>query len=66
MIDPTKNYSPKQNIIISDCDHRIAMAFAIMGTKLGINLKIKDSEYIATSFPKFINVFNSIGGKLTE
>ena len=42
------------------------MAFVIMGTKLGIDLKIKDSEYIATSFPKFINVFNSIGGKLTE
>ncbi len=66
LIDPTKKISPKQNIIITDCDHRIAMAFVIMGTKLGIDLKIKDSEYIATSFPKFINVFNSIGGKLTE
>ena len=42
------------------------MAFAIMGTKLGINLSIKDSEYIKTSFPKFINVLNSLGGNLTE
>ena len=42
------------------------MAFAIMGTKLGVNLNIKDSEYIRTSFPQFINTLNSLGGKLTE
>ena len=66
LVDPTNNFSPKQKIIKTDCDHRIAMAFAIMGTKLGVNLSIKDSEYIKTSFPKFINELNSLGGKLTE
>ena len=65
-VDPTNKYIPKQKIIKTDCDHRIAMAFAIMGTKLGVNLSIKDSEYIKTSFPNFINVLNSLGGKLTE
>ena len=47
-------------------DHRIAMAFAIMGTKLGVNLTIKDSEYINTSFPGFSNKLNSVGGCLSE
>ena len=42
------------------------MAFAIMGTKLGVNLSIEDSEYIQTSFPEFINELNLLGGKLTE
>ena len=66
LIDPSNNFLPKQKIIKTDCDHRIAMAFAIMGTKLGVDLSIKDDEYIKTSFPKFINVLNSLGGRLTE
>jgi len=65
-IDPTKKFIAKSNIIKTNNDHRIAMAFAIMGTKLGINLKILDSEYIKTSFPGFINEINSLGGKLFE
>ena len=36
-------------------DHRIAMSFAVMGTKLGVELKINDSEFIKTSFPDFIS-----------
>ena len=42
------------------------MAFAIMGTMLGINLKILNSEYINTSFPGFSKEINSIGGKISE
>ena len=42
------------------------MAFAIMGTKLGIDLIIQDSKYINTSFPGFSNEINSIGGRLSE
>ncbi len=66
LIDPTNNFSPIKNNIKTDCDHRIAMAFAIMGTKLGLNLNINDSEYIKTSFPDFVSVLNSLGGNLTE
>ena len=66
LIDPTNNFTPKQKIIKTNSDHRIAMAFAIMGTKLEMNLNIKDSEYIQTSFPDFIDVINSLGGNLTE
>ncbi len=66
IINPKKNFSPLNNIIQTDKDHRIAMAFAVMGTKLGIDLKIKDSNFIKTSFPNFIHLMNSIGGNLIE
>ena len=62
-IYPSKNYEIKNNIIQTDFDHRIAMAFAIMGTKLG-PLKINDSDSIKTSFPNFKNEINNLGGKI--
>jgi len=65
-IDPTKKSDCKSNIIQTNSDHRIAMAFAIMGTKLGVNLKIQDSEYINSSFPGFNKEINSVGGRLSE
>ena len=66
LIDPTKKFSCKSNIIKTNTDHRIAMAFAVMGTKLGTNLKIQDSKYINTSFPEFCKKLNSVGGCLSE
>ena len=44
-------------------DHRIAMSFAVMGTKIG-PLVINDSDSIKTSFPNFVNEFNNIGGQI--
>ena len=64
-IYPSKNYDIKSNIIQTDFDHRIAMAFAIMGSKIG-PLEIKDSDSINTSFPNFKNEFNKLGGKFFE
>tara|TARA_B100000700_G_scaffold277176_1_gene324362 strand:- start:144 stop:1451 length:1308 start_codon:yes stop_codon:yes gene_type:complete len=65
-IDPIRNKIPNKNIIKTDSDHRIAMSFAIMGTKLGTSLKIEKHEYIKTSFPNFIEELNRVGGNLTE
>ncbi len=62
-INPSKNYVIKDNSIQTDFDHRIAMAFSIMGTKLG-PLIINDSESINTSFPNFKNELNKLGGKI--
>ena len=62
-IYPSKKYSVKNNIIRTDFDHRIAMAFCVMGTRLG-PLNIKDSESINTSFPGFIDELNKIGGNV--
>ena len=60
-INPSENYMIKNNTIKTDFDHRIAMAFAVMGTKLG-PLNISDSNSINTSFPTFFDEFNKIGG----
>ncbi len=62
-IYPSKKYEIKKNFIQTDFDHRIAMAFCIMGTKIG-PLEIKDSDSINTSFPNFKNELNRLGGKI--
>ncbi len=62
-IYPSKTYSVKNNTIRTDFDHRIAMAFVVMGTKLG-PLNIEDEESINTSFPSFKDELNKIGGRV--
>ena len=63
LIKPSKNYNLVDNKIRTDFDHRIAMAFTIMGSRIG-DLIIEDSESINTSFPNFINIFNNAGGNI--
>ena len=62
-IYPNNNFNIKNNKIQTDFDHRIAMAFAVMGSKIG-QVDIKDSDSIKTSFPSFMNEFNYIGGNI--
>ncbi len=64
IIYPSDKYHIKKNIIQTDFDHRIAMAFAVMGTKIG-PLSINDSESISTSFPNFKNEINRLGGNIS-
>tara|TARA_B100001250_G_scaffold169166_1_gene145716 strand:- start:461 stop:1759 length:1299 start_codon:yes stop_codon:yes gene_type:complete len=63
IIKPTETYIPKNNIIRTDFDHRIAMSFAVMGSRID-NLEIEDAESINTSFPNFIKKFNNAGGNI--
>ncbi len=63
-INPNKKYKVKNNKIQTDFDHRIAMAFAIMGTKIG-PLEISDSTSINTSFPTFVSELNRVGGLIS-
>ncbi|MFL2510592.1 MAG: 3-phosphoshikimate 1-carboxyvinyltransferase [Alphaproteobacteria bacterium] len=65
-IYPNKEYTIKDSNIITKFDHRIAMAFSVMGTRLNQNLKILESECINTSFPNFFKSFNGVGGQLIE
>jgi len=46
-------------IINSFGDHRIAMSFAVAGTR--VPMIIEDTECINTSFPNFIELFSQIG-----
>jgi 3-phosphoshikimate 1-carboxyvinyltransferase len=63
IIKPSEEYFPKNNNIRTDFDHRIAMSFAVMGSKVG-GLIIDDAESINTSFPNFIEKFNKSGGNI--
>ena len=62
-IDPTKNKQIINSAIRTDFDHRIAMSFAVLGSKIG-KLKINESDSINTSFPSFKEQFNRAGGNL--
>ena len=62
-INPTKNKQIINSEIKTDFDHRIAMSFAVLGSKIG-KLHINESDSISTSFPSFKEEFNKAGGNL--
>jgi 5-enolpyruvylshikimate-3-phosphate synthase len=55
--------APADMVIDSRGDHRIAMAFGILGTTLG-GITISEGECVAKTFPQFWEVLKSLGGKL--
>ena len=63
-INPSSDYIINNSIIRTDYDHRIAMAFSVMATRIG-KLEIKQSEAINTSFPNFKEEFNKVGGRIS-
>ncbi len=63
-INPDKNTEILDNEIRTDFDHRIAMSFAVLGSKIG-KLNINEADSINTSFPTFKNEFNKAGGNLS-
>ena len=54
---------PQAAVIDSKGDHRIAMAFSILGTIAG-GTTINGAECVAKTFPEFWDILKSIGGKL--
>ncbi len=63
VIYPLKN--PKENVILDPHnDHRLAMAFCVLGTKLG--LRVKDIECSHKSYPGFVKDFKALGVKLSN
>jgi 3-phosphoshikimate 1-carboxyvinyltransferase len=55
--------TPKGSVIDSRGDHRIAMAFSILGSVAGETV-INDAECVSKTFPQFWEVFKSIGGEV--
>lgn len=47
-------------------DHRIAMAFLVMGLASQNPVTVKGAETISTSFPGFARVMNALGAKIEE
>ena len=55
---------PGGSDIKSNYDHRVAMSALILGLGSKSQIRIDDVSPIATSFPNFIQEFNSIGGNI--
>lgn len=58
-----KGTQPVGTVIDSFGDHRIAMAFGILGSIVG-NTTIKGIECVAKTYPDFWQVFQKFGGKV--
>jgi 3-phosphoshikimate 1-carboxyvinyltransferase len=54
---------PTGSTIDSFGDHRIAMAFSILGSVVG-DTTINGAECVAKTYPEFWQVFNSLGGEV--
>jgi 3-phosphoshikimate 1-carboxyvinyltransferase len=49
--------------VATHMDHRIAMAFLILGLNAEAPVTIDDMTYVATSFPSFQTLMTSMGAK---
>tara|TARA_B100000959_G_C14942649_1_gene608510 strand:- start:468 stop:1817 length:1350 start_codon:yes stop_codon:yes gene_type:complete len=61
--NPNIKIKKKLNIF-SENDHRIAMSWAIFALANGGEVKIHNFETVNTSFPNFLSLIKSIGGKI--
>ncbi|MBI2836332.1 MAG: 3-phosphoshikimate 1-carboxyvinyltransferase [Chloroflexi bacterium] len=55
--------TPKAAVIASRSDHRIAMAFSMLGTISG-GMIIEQAECVSKTFPEFWDILRSIGGSI--
>ncbi|MDF1684103.1 MAG: 3-phosphoshikimate 1-carboxyvinyltransferase [Legionellaceae bacterium] len=53
-------------IVDSHADHRVAMAFLVAGAVARGGVCVLNAEAISTSFPKFVDYFNQIGGHVAS
>src|SRR5207248_794071 len=53
-------------LIATRLDHRIAMAFLVLGLAARAPLRIDDARPIATSFPDFVPLMNRLGAGLAD
>ena len=58
------NTTKKSILTKTKGDHRICMSSLILSLATGINTKIKNFETVNTSFPGFISLIKSLGGKV--
>ena len=58
------NIKNKSILVKTKNDHRICMSSAILGLVTGMKIKIKNFETVNTSFPSFMKLIRSLGGKI--
>jgi 3-phosphoshikimate 1-carboxyvinyltransferase len=52
--------------IATAMDHRIAMSFLVLGMATPHPITIDDGSFIETSFPRFVELMNQAGAKITS
>ena len=57
---------PGGGVIDSRLDHRIAMAFLVLGLSAVRPVKVAGAEIIETSFPGFVAIMNRLGARITS
>lgn len=63
IIEPQEEY--KNNCLLDPHkDHRLAMAFCVLGLKIGV--RVKDIECMRKSYPEFIRDFKAIGAVVSK
>jgi 3-phosphoshikimate 1-carboxyvinyltransferase len=55
---------PGGAVIAARLDHRIAMAFLVLGMAARAEVRIDDGETINTSFPGFVELMNGLGARI--
>jgi 3-phosphoshikimate 1-carboxyvinyltransferase len=60
-----KGRVPGNGLVATRMDHRIAMAFLVMGLASEKPVRVEDSAVIATSFPGFTPFLRSLGAELS-
>jgi 3-phosphoshikimate 1-carboxyvinyltransferase len=65
IIDGAGNVPAGDALIATQLDHRIAMAFLVLGLAADRPVRIDDAAPIATSFPGFIGLMKGLGGAIT-
>lgn len=63
-LEVTGGGAPGGGRVITHMDHRIAMSFLVMGMASRIYTMVDDSRFIATSFPDFTGLMNSLGARI--
>jgi 3-phosphoshikimate 1-carboxyvinyltransferase len=58
--------APGGGTVRSHSDHRVAMAFAVLGSRAMGPIEIDDARHVATSFPGFADAYRALGGQLNE
>jgi len=57
---------PGGGLVSVNMDHRIAMAFLVLGMVSQNPVRVDDGTSIATSFPEFVPLMNGLGARISE
>ncbi|MFL5269163.1 MAG: 3-phosphoshikimate 1-carboxyvinyltransferase [Stellaceae bacterium] len=66
IVDGADNLPAGDALIATQLDHRIAMAFLVLGLAANQAVRIDDAAPIATSFPGFIAMMNQLGAAIGQ